>query len=233
MNLITKNQSRVLNAVGRDESFITAVEPIKMKAPPGNRRVSLNTYKIPYKIFKLNESTYLHLAKFLNLKFYLEKDEFRCTILQWDIDFPFSESSLLDDIEKLIARKFLSLWGKAIDNNLNDDEYKLWVSIVDYIDMKRFVEDWFPARYMEGILIKLNENPKIEWHTGLTSTISRKQLSAECPWLEEGDHFSCYVKFSDQNQVSSLSNVMLRDKRELEEVGTSLEQILTNHSTCM
>ena len=111
-------------------------------------------------------------------------------------------------IPRELARKFLSLWRKAQQGCLTEQDSAQWLTIVDQVDTARFAADQEPPRYIEAELLERATEPKIRLHDGTLVRLPAHDASL-LSLVNQGEWFGAHIKFGRDGGVVSLERPML------------------------
>ncbi len=177
------------------------VKSATAKSEPGKERFS--TYRFEGKIFAWEGGKFtLRLFEAPTLQ--LDPATVRVSVKDWDVELNVGDAAWLP---KHLVRRFLDLWSKAQSDTLNDGETESWAKIVGLVDMKMFAFEQSLPRYVEGQLLSANEPMRVKWHDGTIARVPR-QFSDAFGILEEGEHFSAYVKFHPEGYPVVIERVL-------------------------
>lgn len=153
----------------------------------------VHTYRFPQLYFPVDDGrTLLRLNSPLSLL--LDKRTMVFEVKDWDI---FMETGQAHELPKQIARRFLTLFGKADSQTLTPEEKIQWLKICDQVDVAQFNVDRSAPHYMEG-KVKRKAPLTVEWHDGTNEQLPAR-LAANFHPLEAGDNFSAFVKMGKAN----------------------------------
>jgi hypothetical protein len=126
-----------------------------------------------------------------------------CKVSDWGITFPVAEVA---NLQRALARTFLSLLSKAELDSLTDEEAEQWASILRHVDYQTFSSDRSPPRYFEGVLLRRIPEIRVRWHDGEEQTIGSSAALA-LGVLNEGERFGAFVKRDRSRKVVSIESV--------------------------
>jgi hypothetical protein len=153
----------------------------------------IHTYRFPQMFFPLDDGrTLLRLNHPLSLM--LDKRSMVFEVKDWGI---FMETAKAHELPNQIARRFLTLFGKADSQTLTEEEKIQWLKICDQVDVAQFNVDRSAPHYMEG-KVKRKSPLTVEWHDGTSEQLPAR-LAANFHPLETGDNFSAFVKMGKAN----------------------------------
>lgn len=144
----------------------------------------------------------LHLRQTLLVS--LEISTFECEIVGWGIHVPQTD---IGNIDRLLARRFLTLFAKADSQSLTKEEQSDWLSILDQVDYDAFCFDRSAPRYLEGKLVRHTPLCFVEWLDGTKEKIS-PHLSGALKFLEPGEEFGAYVQLDRDAKARSIDRVL-------------------------
>ena len=129
-----------------------------------------------------------------------------CRIKGWGVQFGLYEDSSVN-IDRVLLRKFLELYGKAEAGSLKDTERSQWMSIVSQVDYQRFCAERSPEVYIEGVLVSRETDAwVVRWHDG---SEQRLEITAGMPLdiLDDGQRFGAMIRTGKGNAIISISNI--------------------------
>jgi hypothetical protein len=182
------------NDLAPSKPQVVAVE----KAPK-----EIHTYRFPQMFFPLDDGrTLLRLNQSLSLS--LDKRSMVFEVKDWGIHM---EAGRAHELPTQIARRFLTLFGKADSQTLTPEEKIQWLKICDQVDVAQFNVDRSAPHYMEG-KVKRKQPLTVEWHDG-TSEHLPDRLAANFHPLEAGDTFSAFVKLGKGNTALAIERLSI------------------------
>lgn len=136
----------------------------------------------------------------------VERDSMQCEVLRWGIKLPAVE---VENIPRLMTRRFLELFSKADAGILSEQEESAWMEIVDQVDYAAFCSDRAAPRYVEGTYLnRSGRKCRVEWHDGEKETLTAeaaRSLNALVP----GDRFAGYAKLGRDGTARLLERITL------------------------
>ena len=173
---------------------VVAVE----KAP-----TEIHTYRFPQLFFPLDDGrTLLRLKQPLALQ--LDKRTMVFEVKDWGIHM---EATRAYELPQQIARRFLTLFGRADSQALTAEEKMQWLRICDQVDVEQFNVERAAPHYTEG-KVRQKVPLTVEWHDGTTEKLPAR-LAANFHPLEAGDTFSAFVKMGKGNVTLNLERVSI------------------------
>lgn len=113
----------------------------------------------------------------------------------------------VEDLPRQIARRFLTLFGKADRDEMGPSERLEWLKLLDQVDYTQFSIDRSVPHHVEGTLLK--KNPlTVEWNDGATEQLPASVASVFFP-LDPGDNFSAFVKMGKENRTINVERVSI------------------------
>lgn len=185
-----------------ETSSIYETKRVKSAQKPTGTKVP---YKFDRKVLSLEGGRVLiHLRKPLMVE--VDPESWTCFVQGWNITIPAGE---IANLATIASRRFLTLFSKADRGELSSDEKQDWVSILDFVDYRRFSVDRAPARYLEGELTDRQPNfVRVRWHDGESQKITGPVCSS-LDVLTIGDEFSAYVKLGVGDVVKSIERLSI------------------------
>ena len=164
---------------------------------------STHTYRFNQRLFPLDDGrTLLRLKSPLTLL--LDKRTMKFEVQDWGVEM---DTAHAQDLPRQIARRFLTLFGKADSQSLTEPEKLQWLRICDQVDVAQFNADRSAPHYTEGTL-KKKYPLTVEWHDGVRELLVNR-LAANFHPLEEGDNFSAFVKMGKGNETVNIERLSI------------------------
>lgn len=135
----------------------------------------------------------------------LDHETLDCEVIGWDVKIPASHAQ---NIPREMARRFLELFSKADAGILTEQEQALWLSVLSEVDFQRFSIDRAFPQYLEGTILRIQPECRVEWHDGSVDKIS-PEVARSLSVLHKGDQFGAYVKLGRDNEVCKIERVVL------------------------
>lgn len=184
-----------------DQSGFTPTKPRIVAIEQSTK--STHSYRFSQQLFPLDDGrTLLRLHQPLTLT--LDRRTMRFEVKDWGVQM---DSAQAHELPRQIARRFLTLFGKADSQSLTETEKGQWLRICDQVDVAQFSVDRSAPHYTEGTLKK--KNPlTVEWHDGSIERLPPRLASIFHP-LDPGDYFSAFVKMGKDNATLNLERVSI------------------------
>jgi len=155
---------------------------------------------------------HIHLEKDLIGEAFLNVGVMR--IKGWGVQFHLYDDANVN-IDRLLVRKFLDLYGKAENGRLDDTEKEEWMSVVSQVDYQRFCAERSPELYMEGKLLARDDHGwLVRWHDGTEQQID-ESIGRALDILDPEQRFGAMVRIGKGNTVASLRSISFVAEPEL------------------
>jgi hypothetical protein len=128
-----------------------------------------------------------------------------CSVTNWGLRIPIPE---VDQISRLMGRRFLELFSKSQLQQLTASEKAQWIQILDEVDFAAFSTDVAAPRYVEGKIRTKGKNVLVEWHDGVEELVPPVPAAA-LEFLEENENFGAFAKWGRDNRVQAIERVIL------------------------
>jgi hypothetical protein len=161
------------------------------------------TYRFPQQIIPLDDGrTLLRLREAPLLT--VDSNQMHFEVENWGIKMNCEDVA---DLPRQIARRFLTLFSKADNNVIGEEERLEWLRILDFVDCTQFNIERSAPQYAEGTLLK--KNPlTVEWHDGSNEVLSPSLASIFFP-LNPGDNFSAFIKTGKEQRTLVVERISL------------------------
>jgi len=124
------------------------------------------------------------------------------TVRHWGITVPTIDTW---DLPRIMARKFLHYYSRASQRTLQEADQMVYMRILDQVDWQKFSLDRALPHYSEGVLIK-KAPLRIKWSDDVVEVLPQK-LARAFMLINEGERFSAYAKFGQDNAVVSIEHI--------------------------
>ena len=135
----------------------------------------------------------------------VDHDKMECKVMHWEVNLPLTK---VEYISRTLARRFVELYSKSLDERLNEQEEAHWLNIVQRVDYQSFCADRAAARYIEGTIIGLEPVITVDWHDGEREELS-PAVARSINILNPGDRFGGWIKWDRNQRVKSIENIKL------------------------
>lgn len=135
----------------------------------------------------------------------VDHDSQVCKVLHWDVQLPLTNVA---EISRVLARRFLELYSKAIDGRLSEQEEAQWLEVVRRVDYQAFCNDRAPARYVEGVIKSVGPKRAVEWYDGEVEEL-HSQVARTLNVLNVGDRFGAWVKWGRDNKTQQIEGLKI------------------------
>ncbi len=137
------------------------------------------------------------------LKLGYRRDKETLEVIGWGVAVDLGQYA---DIPRLVARRFLELFSKAMSRTATEQEIEVFEFVCQQVDYRSFVAARALPRYREAFLLVKEPHLQIEFRDGSKEKLSR-DLSPHFRLLEPGDRFSALFKLDRSGAVVAVSNI--------------------------
>ncbi len=128
-----------------------------------------------------------------------------CWVMNWGLKIPILE---IDQISRLMGRRFLELFSKSQLQQLTESEGAQWIQILDEVDFAAFSTDAAAPRYVEGKIRTKRQSVLVEWHDGKEELIPHA-VAVALEVLNENENFGAFVKWGRDDKVQTIERVII------------------------
>ncbi len=128
-----------------------------------------------------------------------------CELKGWGLRMHNTE---VEDLYRLIPRRFLELYSRADAGRLGPDDEPIWSEVLKQVDYAAFSIERAAPHYVEGVVLQRDPRCRVEWHDGSREALNPRVASALAE-VKPGESFGCFAKLDREGKAVSIERVAL------------------------
>lgn len=125
-------------------------------------------------------------------------------VIDWGLTVPLEQ---IGDLPRLIGRRFLDLYSKAVTGSLHEEEREWLRKVSDQMDYHAFAAARKLPRYREATLVRKSPSLRLQFIDDRDVTLD-PHLAPKLIAVEPGDRFGAWFKLDGNGKVTDIEHVL-------------------------
>lgn len=136
---------------------------------------------------------------------YRTGEEETLEVIDWGLIVPLEQST---DLPRLIGRRFLELYSKAVTGYLREEEREWLRKVSEQMDYHAFAAARKLPRYREATLVRKSPVLMVQFIEDRNIHLDQR-LAAKLVSIEPGERFGAWFRLGDNGEVTDFEHVLL------------------------